>query len=47
MVCVLVSRRYCKSLVNMVLEKNKLKRHKFENTTFHASLLGNGLNKKI
>jgi hypothetical protein len=29
-------------IMNMVLEKNTLKRHKYEKTPFHASSLGMG-----
>jgi hypothetical protein len=32
-------------LVNMMLAKKTSKRHKYEKTHFHASSLGNGLNK--
>jgi hypothetical protein len=32
-------------LMNMVFEKKTLKRHKFEKKIFHASSLGNGLQK--
>jgi hypothetical protein len=32
-------------LVNMALVKKTSKRHKYEKTHFHASSLGNGLNK--